>query len=84
MGSASRVKPEKLGRKLLSIRQSFGYSFSQMAERLSDNKVTVLRTDVSRFEKGYREPSLIVLLRYARLVDISLDVLVDDELELNI
>jgi transcriptional regulator with XRE-family HTH domain len=84
MGSASRTKPEKLGKKLLSIRQSFGYSFSQMAEILSDDKIAVLRTDVSRFEKGLREPSLIVLLRYARLVDISLDVLADDELELNI
>lgn len=84
MGSAGRVKPEKLGQKLLSIRQSFGYSFSQMAEQLSDDKIVVLRTDVSRFEKGLREPSLIVLLRYARLVDISLDVLADDDLKLNI
>lgn len=82
MGSASRVKPEKLGKKLLSIRQSFGYSFSQMAERLSDDKIVVLRTDVSRFEKGLREPSLIVLLRYARLVNINLEILVDDKMDL--
>jgi transcriptional regulator with XRE-family HTH domain len=84
MGSASRGKPEKLGKKLLSIRQSFGYSFSQMAEQLSDDKIVVLRTNVYRFEKGLREPSLIVLLRYARLVNISLDVLADNELKLNI
>lgn len=84
MGSAGRAKPEKLGKKLYIIRQSFGDSFSQMAERLSDDKVTVLRTDVSRFEKGLREPSLIVLLKYARLVGINLEILADDELELDI
>lgn len=84
MGSAGRAKPEKLGKKLQSIRQSFGDSFSQMAERLSDDKVRVLRTDVSRFEKDLREPSLVVLLRYARLVGVNLEYLADDELDLDI
>lgn len=84
MGSAGRVKPEKLGEKLHSIRQNFGDSFSEMAKRLSDDKIVVLRTDVSRFEKGVREPSLIVLLRYARLVNVILDVLVDDEIKLDL
>lgn len=82
MGSASRVKPEKLGRKLTKIRNHFGDSFSQMAERLSDEKVVILRTDVSRYEKGLREPSLITLLRYAKLIGTTLDILADDELEL--
>lgn len=81
MGSASRVKPKNLGKKLLAIRNQFEYSFSQMAERLSDEKIIVLRTDVSRYEKGIREPSLIVLLRYSRLVGITIDVLADDEVE---
>lgn len=81
MGSARRKKPEKLGQKLKAIRNRFDYSFTQMAERLSDKEVTVLRTDVSRFEKGIREPSMIVLLRYARLVGISTDVLIDDQMK---
>lgn len=81
MGSASRMKPKKLGVKLKAIRKQFDYSFTQMAERLSDKKVAILRTDVSRYEKGIREPSLIVLLRYARLVGITLDVLADDEIK---
>ena len=84
MGSAGRVKPEKLGKKLHSIRQAFGDSFSQMADRLSDKKIKVLRTDVSRFEKGIREPSLIILLRYARLAHVNLETLADDEIELDI
>jgi transcriptional regulator with XRE-family HTH domain len=81
MGSAGRMKPKKLGQKLKAIRNQFDYSFTQMAEQLSDKKVTILRTDVSRYEKGIREPSLIILLRYARLVGITLDVLADDEIK---
>ncbi len=81
MGSANRKKPEKLGQKLKAIRDGFEYSFTQMAEKLSDNEITVLRTDVSRFEKGQREPSLLILLRYARLGKTSIDVLADDEIE---
>lgn len=81
MGSASRVKPEKLGGKLKAIRAGFDDSFTQMATRLSDEKISVLRTDVSRFEKGLREPSLIILLRYAKLANITLEALADDEIE---
>lgn len=78
MGSASRVKPERLGEKLMAIRNQFDYSFSEMAARLSDEKIMVLRTDVSRYEKGLREPSLIILLRYAKLGKTTLDALADD------
>ncbi len=81
MGSAGRLKPEKLGVKLMAIRNQFEYSFSQMAEQLSNDQVKVLRTDVSRFEKGLREPSLIILLRYAKLAGTTLDTLADDEIE---
>jgi transcriptional regulator with XRE-family HTH domain len=80
MGTA-RQKPVKLGDKLLSIRKSFNYSLSQMATSLSDDEAKIRRQDVSRFEKGEREPSLIILLRYAQLVSISTDVLIDDKIE---
>lgn len=33
-------------------------------------------------KRGTREPTLLVLLRYARLVGTSTDVLIDDKLEL--
>lgn len=82
MGSASRAKPEKLGEKLLKIRQGFEYSFTQMANKLSDERISIRRTDVQRFEIGTREPSLIILLRYARLVNVSTDLLIDDEQDL--
>lgn len=82
MGSASRAKPKRLGEKLLTIRNYFNYSGAQMAERLSDKNVKVRRTDISRFETGIREPSLLVILRYARLVNVSVESLIDDDMDL--
>lgn len=76
-----RVRPDKLGKKLATIRKGFEYSLSQMAASLSDGRVKIRRQDVSRFEKGEREPSLIILLRYARSVKTTIDVLVDDEID---
>jgi transcriptional regulator with XRE-family HTH domain len=37
---------------------------------------------VSEFERGKREPSLLTLLAYARAARVSMDVLVDDKLDL--
>jgi hypothetical protein len=37
---------------------------------------------ISEFELGKNEPPLKVLLRYARVAGVCLDVLVDDELDL--
>jgi len=36
------------------------------------------------YEKGRREPSLIVLLHYSKLANVSINVLVDDEVELKL
>jgi hypothetical protein len=45
-------------------------------------KLKATYTAVSGYELGTREPSLIVVLRYARLAGISTDVLLDDKLNL--
>ena len=37
---------------------------------------------ISRFEQGKREPSLIILLEYARIAGVPMELLVDDELDL--
>jgi transcriptional regulator with XRE-family HTH domain len=47
-----------------------------------ENEITQSR--ISGYELGTREPSLPTLLRYARLIGISTDVLIDDEMELPI
>lgn len=53
-----------------------------MAKRLDMKQSRVYPTHVSEFERGLREPSLPVLLKYARLASVSTDVLIDDELKL--
>jgi hypothetical protein len=40
------------------------------------------QSNVSGFEVGERDPSLPVLLRYARVAGVCVDVLIDDELDL--
>lgn len=81
MGKATRQKPERLGEKLVKIREELGLSQNGMIQRLGLAEV-ISRNNLSVYESGKREPSLLVLLRYARAVGIALEVLVDDELDL--
>ena len=81
MGKTSREKPEHLAAKLLEIRLGLGLSQNEILLRLGlEGKL--IRSDISKYERGIREPSLPVLLRYARLIGVSTDVLIDDEIEL--
>jgi transcriptional regulator with XRE-family HTH domain len=82
MGSARRPQPKYLPAKLLRIRQLLGLTQEQMAAQLRHVKPSPQPGQVSRFEQGKREPSLFVLLEYARMVGVSMDILVDDELDL--
>lgn len=82
MGSAKRMRPKYLGKKLLAIRQHFDCSLTQMAERLSNEEFDVSRPSISQYESNTREPSLPILLRYARLADITIDILADDKIKL--
>jgi transcriptional regulator with XRE-family HTH domain len=80
MGSP-RQKPERLAEKLKQIRVSLGLSQDGMLEQL-DMVDEFFRSRISAYELGNREPPLPVLLHYARLVGISTDVLIDDEMDL--
>lgn len=82
MGSAKRLRPTRLGEKLLTIRQHFDCSLAQMRTKLSNKGFDVSRAAISQYESNTREPSLPVLLRYARLAGITIDVLADDEIDL--
>jgi transcriptional regulator with XRE-family HTH domain len=81
MGIASRLKPIRLAEKLFKIRLAFGLSQNEMISRLSLTN-ELIREELSAFERGLRQPPLVVLLRYARCVGISTDVLIDDEMNL--
>ena len=47
-----------------------------------DAEEMIVPGQISEFETGKREPSLIVLLRYARLSGVCVDTLIDDALDL--
>lgn len=81
MGRSSREKPQRLAEKLLRIREALGLSQTEMIVRLGlQDKLH--RTDISKFELGQSEPSLLVLLQYGRLANVYLDVLANDKLDL--
>src|SRR6185295_6363972 len=81
MGAASRLRSSRLPEKLQLIRKSFGLSQNEMISRLGLN-AELIREELSVFERGVRQPPALVLLRYARSVGISTDVLLDDEMDL--
>jgi transcriptional regulator with XRE-family HTH domain len=81
MGRQPRMKPSRLGNKLLAIRQQLGYSQSQMCKALG---LELDPSVVSNYELGTREPPMPVVLRYARLIKVPMEMLVDDEIELRL
>ncbi len=83
MGRSSRPKPKKLADKLKQIRIHLGLSQTEMLMRLNyDPDKKELRSVVSAYELGKREPTLLDLLNYARMVKVPVENLIDDELEL--
>jgi len=81
MGRKARPRQERLAGKLFQIREALGLSQTEMLYRLGVEDLITYH-QISRFETGTREPPYIVLLRYARAVGVSTDVLIDDDLDL--
>ena len=81
MGKYPRRKQRHLADKLLQIRLSLNLSQNEILRHLGlDEEFS--RTNISNYELDQREPPLFVLLQYAHLSGVCLDVLVDDDLEL--
>jgi transcriptional regulator with XRE-family HTH domain len=78
---AARPKQKRLGEKLRQIRLSLGLSQTEMLHHLGAEDLIVYN-QISRFESGAREPSLQLILLYARAANVSTDVLIDDDLDL--
>ena len=81
MGKRARMRQERLAEKLLQIRQALGLSQTEMLRRLGFEDVLDYKR-ISEYELGKNEPPLAVLLSYARAVNVSTDVLIDDRLDL--
>ena len=81
MGTVRRPKPRRLAEKLLQIRLALNLSQNELIRKLDFEKELVQGT-ISTYELGKREPSLPLLLRYARVAGVCVDVLIDDDLNL--
>jgi transcriptional regulator with XRE-family HTH domain len=83
MGRNSRTRPKRLAEKLKQIRESLDLSQDGMLVRLDLDKTEGLeRSVISAFELDKREPSLDVLLAYARVANVYVEVLIDDKINL--
>jgi transcriptional regulator with XRE-family HTH domain len=82
MGRSHRPRPKRLGGKLREIRVALKLTLEQMIESLNYNASPIYPTNISGMERGEREPPLLLLLAYARLVGISTDMLIDDAIDL--
>jgi transcriptional regulator with XRE-family HTH domain len=84
MGTASRRErhsPSRLAEKLLHIRLALDLSQNGILRRLgSPEKIT--QSNISGYERGVREPPLLILLEYARIAGVYMEVLVNDSLDL--
>jgi transcriptional regulator with XRE-family HTH domain len=81
MGKRARPKPERLAEKLFQIRETLGVSQSEMFRRLDVEEFSEVKR-ISDYETDKSEPPLPVLLQYARVAGVCVDVLIDDKLEL--
>lgn len=86
MGRRPRPRAERLNEKIRQIREAYGWTQPEFIRRLSlEDELT--QADIQAFERDHkdkwsREPALPHLLRIARLAGVTLDVLVDPELDL--
>ena len=76
-----RTKSARLAEKLLQIRVGLNLSQTEILDRLGFSD-ELFRSNISQYERGDRVPPPHVLLEYARLANVSTDVLIDDKLDL--
>ena len=81
MGKYPRRRQRRLADKLLKIRLALDLSQNEMLRHLRLDE-EFKRTNISNYELDQREPPLYVLLQYARIAGVCLDVLVDDDVDL--
>jgi transcriptional regulator with XRE-family HTH domain len=81
MKRSSRTRSKRLPHKLLQIRQALNLSQGQLLTRLgfADD---LFSSNISQYENGKRVPSLVVVLRYARVAGVTMEEIVDDKLNL--
>lgn len=81
MGKQTRKRPMRLPEKLSEIRRKLDLSQNEMVRRLGLTG-EIERDYISKFERGTLEPTLWVLLQYARSANVYVDALIDNDLDL--
>ena len=76
-----RPRPMRLAEKLRQIRIGLGLSQTQMLERLGYSD-SMHYGRISEYEQDKREPSLMILLAYARAASIHVEDIINDDFDL--
>jgi transcriptional regulator with XRE-family HTH domain len=76
-----RPKPERLAEKLREIRLGLGLSQTEMLKQL-EREESMHYGRISEYEGGKREPTLMMILQYARVAGVHMEDIVDDGLDL--
>jgi transcriptional regulator with XRE-family HTH domain len=82
MGTSRRPRPARLAAKIREIRTKLGLTQAEMFERLGDTGTRLYVGHIDDYEKDRRVPTLQVVLAYARVARIPMELIVDDELNL--
>jgi len=77
-----RAMPKKLGKKLLQIRTNLGMSQREIVKALNYKDTPLRASQISQYESGQREPTMMLVLAYARLANVPMECLVDDKMKL--
>jgi transcriptional regulator with XRE-family HTH domain len=81
MGSAARRKPKRLAEKLLEIRVGLGLSQNGLIRQMGFTD-DLTQAQISMFERGIRQPSLLILAAYANVANVYIEALIFDDLDL--
>jgi len=78
-----RQKPRRLAEKLLHIRKALNLSQNEMIRRLGFSG-ELIQAHISAYERRHqnRVPPLGVVLQYARCAGVTMEMIVDDNLDL--
>jgi transcriptional regulator with XRE-family HTH domain len=80
-----RPRPKRLAEKLLQIREALGLSQREMAERLGERAgVKLTNQNISKYERDKSVPYIEIVLAYARLANVEMNDIADDDVDLNL
>jgi len=78
MGHA-RNRPKRLAEKLIQIRDALGLSQRELAKRLENYRT---HHHISKYERGKSIPPIEVVLAYSRVANVTMNQIVDDDVDL--